>query len=718
MTSVSTSRRQGLNSSAAIKVPVRVGTTANITLSALQTIDGVVLASGDRVLVKDQTTTSENGIYVADTGTWTRDLDFDGSYDVVEGTLVTIVSGATLSSTLWRVYTTSPSPGSAMTFVQSSLSSADATSISYTAPGVGAVAQTAAGVLNQIVYASTFGFLTTATAAVNTTALATIATKMNAIAGGILVIAPGTYQFNGAIDHSVLCQFTSLKGIAILAPGVVLDDQTTYAGTEYGYVFGFNACTNISIPPGLKITSDNNIPNLRGLKAFQFGQGCNGIDLWWDQDGGLSGVEFYRAYTDAVGYRTKNYRLHGKVSNVFYPVNGQHSGDLGEVWIDTVNCGRNFFYYGARGVTIHNDQKNQQSTAKLSAYNGYGCEDFKIFIRNRESTDCSAAATVMEIDYIDTTAAAHRNIDVNFDVLNPAADPFSATLGFAKYDGAGAADSTGRGHILDGLRVSGISEQTTGRNHFNTIAGAFVTTGTPDVLRNVKIENFTGIGATLNDNFAAIAGALADRMVWENVNYDSIIYVANGANGRVVFNGCKADDFSAATTDTDLHDLNNCNITDGTKQALSGKRFINSPFSRTGVNVPATGEWITPTYAAGSFTADGGATWDVAAGDVTAYQYTLVGKMMTVNFTLDSTSIAAAAPNTLILSIPSGFTAAKTTGNALSYIVDNGAAVATGRALVTATGATIGITKTAPAAAWTIGANNVSVHGSITFEVA
>lgn len=718
MSSVSTDRRQGLNSSAAIKVPVKVGTTANIVLSGLQTIDGVALASGDRVLVKDQTDTTENGIYAADTGNWTRDLDFDGAYDVVEGTLVTIVSGGTQSSTLWRVYTSSPAPGSAMTFIQSAMSSADATSISFTATGVGAVAQTVAGVLDQIVYASTFGFLPTASAADNTTALAKIATKMNTLAGGVLLVKPGTYQVNGPTDGSVMCQFTSLKGIAIFAPGVVIADQTVYAGTEHCYLFGFNASNNISIPPGMKITSANNMPNLRGLKAFQFGQGCNGIDLWWEQDGGLTGVEFYRAHTDAASFRTKNYRLHGKVSNVFYPVNGQHSGDHGEVWIDTVNCGRNFFFYGARGVKIHNDQYNQVTTAKLSAYNGYGCEDFDVFIRNRESTTCTAAASLMEIDYIDTTAAAHRNIKVQFDVLNPPGSPFSATLGFAKYDGAGGADAVGRGHVLDGLHVSGISQQTAGRNHFNTIAGAFTTAGAADTLRNVKIENFTGTGATLNDNFSAIAGALADRMNWNNVNYDSQIYVANGANGRVVFNGCTAADFSALTTDTDLQDLNNCNITDGTKQALTGKRFINSPFSRAGVNVPATGEWITPTYAAGNFTADGGATWDVAAGDVTTYEYTLVGKKMTVNFALDSTSISVAAPNTLILSIPSGFTAAKTTGAALSYIVDNGAAVATGRALVTAAGATIGISKTAPAAAWTIGANNVSVHGSITFEVA
>jgi len=48
-----------------IKDSVRAATTANITLSGAQTIDGVSVVAGDRVLVKDQSTASQNGIYVA-----------------------------------------------------------------------------------------------------------------------------------------------------------------------------------------------------------------------------------------------------------------------------------------------------------------------------------------------------------------------------------------------------------------------------------------------------------------------------------------------------------------------------------------------------------------------------------------------------------------------------------------------------------------------------
>lgn len=92
-TSVSTDRRRGVNSGMAVKVPCRVATTANITLSGEQTIDGVAVVADDRVLVKNQTDATENGIYVADSGDWSRAPDCDGANDLVTGTLVKVNLG-------------------------------------------------------------------------------------------------------------------------------------------------------------------------------------------------------------------------------------------------------------------------------------------------------------------------------------------------------------------------------------------------------------------------------------------------------------------------------------------------------------------------------------------------------------------------------------------------------------------------------------------------
>jgi hypothetical protein len=74
--------RNGLD----VKQSVRVATTANITLSNTQTVDSIALAAGDRVLVKDQTTASQNGIYVVVSGgAWTRALDANNSADAGNG---------------------------------------------------------------------------------------------------------------------------------------------------------------------------------------------------------------------------------------------------------------------------------------------------------------------------------------------------------------------------------------------------------------------------------------------------------------------------------------------------------------------------------------------------------------------------------------------------------------------------------------------------------
>jgi len=59
------------------KQPCAVATLTNITLSGLQTIDGYTTLAGDRVLVKNQSTAANNGIYLAASGAWTRSLDAD-----------------------------------------------------------------------------------------------------------------------------------------------------------------------------------------------------------------------------------------------------------------------------------------------------------------------------------------------------------------------------------------------------------------------------------------------------------------------------------------------------------------------------------------------------------------------------------------------------------------------------------------------------------------
>lgn len=100
---------QGLD----VKASVVVATTANITLSALQTIDGISVVANDRVLVKNQTAPAENGVYLAQSGAWTRATDMDawtefvsafffverGTTQADSGWVCTVDPGGTLGTT-------------------------------------------------------------------------------------------------------------------------------------------------------------------------------------------------------------------------------------------------------------------------------------------------------------------------------------------------------------------------------------------------------------------------------------------------------------------------------------------------------------------------------------------------------------------------------------------------------------------------------------------
>ncbi|MCC7266187.1 MAG: hypothetical protein IT546_02470, partial [Caulobacteraceae bacterium] len=82
-------------------------------LSGEQTVDGVALVGGDRVLVKDQASAIDNGIWNVSTGSWSRAEDFNGVRDAVQGTRVYVVSGAANGNTEWSVTTDDPQIGAA-----------------------------------------------------------------------------------------------------------------------------------------------------------------------------------------------------------------------------------------------------------------------------------------------------------------------------------------------------------------------------------------------------------------------------------------------------------------------------------------------------------------------------------------------------------------------------------------------------------------------------
>ncbi len=99
-----------------------VATTSNITLSNLQTIDGVSLADGDRVLVRLQTDPSQNGVYIVKDGaSWIRATELNNSTDYNDNFLVYVKGGNNSTQTLWLATWTPDSAETTFTLGTSNL---------------------------------------------------------------------------------------------------------------------------------------------------------------------------------------------------------------------------------------------------------------------------------------------------------------------------------------------------------------------------------------------------------------------------------------------------------------------------------------------------------------------------------------------------------------------------------------------------------------------
>lgn len=90
------------------KQSVRVATTSNINLSGLLTVDGITLVNGNRVLVKSQSSSINNGIYIVRSDSWLRAPDFNSNNEVTSGSLVFVEQGDDNANTFW--FLSNPNP--------------------------------------------------------------------------------------------------------------------------------------------------------------------------------------------------------------------------------------------------------------------------------------------------------------------------------------------------------------------------------------------------------------------------------------------------------------------------------------------------------------------------------------------------------------------------------------------------------------------------------
>jgi hypothetical protein len=454
-----------------------------------------------------------------------------------------------------------------------------------------------------------------------TAAVSAAVAVLNAAGGGTLWFpfgSAGAYNVASVLS-STLFTFTSLSGIRLMGEGVTITDTTVYAGAQNATLIDFVACKNIHIS-GIDFVAPvkANYATAAGLTHIAFRQGCTVVNIDATFTGGWAALRPWKANADADTYKSTNIRANIVTTNVERPLSAEYSGDNSEYRITSTNSGRSFIIYGVRGVDIRLRQTDTtlSGSAQIGAYGGKGCEDVRIWIQDRDAIKSSTAIPVLDLQFSDATAAYHRNIELYFDVLANAGNPPGNIFEIAKYDNASAADSTGRGHVLDGLLVSGVMESWSSRGAIGQI-GAFAST---DIVRRVRFRDISCPATTGNAITFAAGNALQGTIELSNCYLVAGKVNVSNTTGRTLMTGVRAVDLNTSTADTSPQNFTNCVVTGATTTSRKSKTIVNSLMA--GVN-----EQIVSGYYMTSLTVADAAVASLSLPDITD----IAGMLIVVN---------------------------------------------------------------------------------------
>jgi hypothetical protein len=231
--------RSGLD----VKQSVRAASTANVTVTysatggtstrgqitaAPNTLDGVTLAANDRILLKNQTTGAQNGIWVVSTlgtganGVWDRATDFDTDAEVTAGAFMFVEEGTVNQDSGWVLATNNPitiggASGTALTFNQ--FSSAGGGVTSFSAGTTGLTPNTPSG--GAITLAGTLAAANGGTGVSNSSTIT--------LGGNILTA--GALTLSGAFATTLTV--TAATSVTLPTSGTLLSDGSTVDGGTF-----------------------------------------------------------------------------------------------------------------------------------------------------------------------------------------------------------------------------------------------------------------------------------------------------------------------------------------------------------------------------------------------------------------------------------------------------------------------------------------------------
>ena len=270
-------RLLGASATTVGKMPVRAATIGNITLSGYQTIDGQAFDAAAeaayrnmRVLVWQQTDSKQNGIYLANSGTWTRTPDFDGNTDFVQGSTVYVTAGTVSAGLLFGVTSADPQSVGVNNITFGPIMSLDVCDIRW----FGAVAGGSVDCSSAITSAAAYGavHIPRGNYAVNSSI--SVTTPVSFADGAYITVASGkSVSIAGPVTAPQQWIFRGSGTVTLDIDGTGLNDYARYA-----HVSWFGAAPSSSVDQSTYINAAYTAFGNSREGVLEFGRGVYRID--------------------------------------------------------------------------------------------------------------------------------------------------------------------------------------------------------------------------------------------------------------------------------------------------------------------------------------------------------------------------------------------------------------------------------------------------------
>lgn len=227
---MATDRITGYDQGVVFKPACAVTTTGSaITLSSSQVVDGITLSAGMRVLVRNQASSVDNGIYLVQSSSWLRTADCDGNRDLLPASLVYVDRGSFYGGTLWAFNSSSTATSIAI--------GTDALTLTQTNMVTG---QASAFMRNSFLPATTASSARTVLVAAGTTDANTFSAT-NTFSAAVAFSSAATFNSSAAFNSSAV-----FSAGALFSSAVTISSALTLAGAPAGNDWRWGTTVTVS----------------------------------------------------------------------------------------------------------------------------------------------------------------------------------------------------------------------------------------------------------------------------------------------------------------------------------------------------------------------------------------------------------------------------------------------------------------------------------------